>query len=233
MKKIKLMLIGTFAISIVLSSSCKKDPDPTPEPSPVVPVVPVVDNSIKDASGNSYTTVTIGNQVWLKENLRTTKYNNGDAIKDDKSISWLTITDGAYCTIPGNIPIEYGKLYNGYIVTDKRGVAPKGFHIATQADWEYILKELGGNSVAGNVLKENGPSHWNSSNGASNSSGFTALGTGYRSASSPGDFVKLGEMSYFWTGSEGVAFALYSEKTMVDVFTRSLVYGFSIRCVKD
>jgi len=233
MKKTKFILLATFAIGVLVSSSCKKDSNPTPQPSPIVPVVPVVDNAIKDASGNTYTTVTIGNQVWLKENLRTTKYNNGEAIKDDKNISWLTITDGVYCTIPGDIPIEYGKLYSGYVAIDKRGVAPKGFHVATKADWEYIIKELGGNGVAGGRLKESGAAHWNSSNGAANGSGFTALGTGYRSASAPGDFVKLGEMSYFWTGNEGVAFALYSEKTTVDVYTRTLVYGFSIRCVKD
>jgi uncharacterized protein (TIGR02145 family) len=232
MKKMKFMLFATFAISLLLSS-CTKDTDPEPEPTPI-PVVPVVvDNAIKDASGNVYTTVTIGTQVWLKENLRTTKYNNGDAIKEDKNVSWLTMQEGYYCTIPGTIPVEYGKLYNGFVAVDKRGIAPKGFHVATKADWEALITGLGGNTVAGNRLKEKGADHWNSSNGAANGSGFTALGTGYRSASPPGDFVKLGEVSYFWTGTDGVAFTLYSEKTLVDMFTLSSVYGFSIRCVKD
>lgn len=111
--------------------------------------------TVVDIDGNVYEIATIGAQVWMTENLRTTKYRDGGEILNVKS-GWGTTATGAYCdydNTPSN-SVKYGRLYNGYAVTNARNIAPEGWRIPTDVDWEVLIKYVGGESVAVNELKK-------------------------------------------------------------------------------
>jgi len=145
---------------------------------------PVNGTIVKDIDNNIYHTIIIGNQVWLVENLKTSKYNNGDPILNFPDIAKWTPqigNMGVYSiynndTSIGNI---YGKLYNGYAVKDARGISPAGWHIPSDVEWKEMINFLGGDEIAGGKLRETGTLHWRSAV-ATNESGFTALPAGYR-----------------------------------------------------
>ena len=158
----------------------------------------------KDIDGNYYSTVTIGSQVWMAENLKTSKYRNSIAITDKTNLStWGTSTTEAssdYAT-PTN-STTYGKLYNWYSASNTNNLAPLGWHIPTDADWTTLSDFLGGLNLAGDKLKENGNSHWATSNTtASNKSGFTALPGGSRSTDNT--VYDIGNIGYWWSSTEG------------------------------
>jgi uncharacterized protein (TIGR02145 family) len=137
--------------------------------------------TVKDFEGNVYKTITIGTQTWMADNLRTTKYRNGDAIPEvTDSSAWINLITGAYCnynnTRNNDTIVSYGRFYNLYAVTDNRNICPTGWHVSTDAEWTTLTDYLGGASVAGDKLKEKGTTHWESPNaGATNEIGFTAL----------------------------------------------------------
>ncbi len=145
---------------------------------------------------NIYHTVTIGTQVWMLENLKVTHYRNGDSIPEIRdSIPWVNQTTGAWSYFnnhPGSGAV-YGCLYNGHAVTDSRGLAPLGWHIPSDEEWKTLEIYLGMSpGIANNTdyrgtdqgaqLKETDTVHWQwpTGNAATNSSGFTALGGGWR-----------------------------------------------------
>jgi uncharacterized protein (TIGR02145 family) len=142
-------------------------------------------STVTDVEGNVYNTVTIGNQTWMKENLKVTKYRDGTAIgtttasiPNDSSSKYQWAYNGAESNVS-----TYGRLYTWYAATDSRGVCPSGWHLPTNAEWTTLITYLG-ESVAGGKMKEAGTTHWISPNtGATNSSGFTALPGGYRNGS--------------------------------------------------
>ncbi len=194
--------------------------------------------TVIDIDGNVYNTVTIGTQVWMKENLKVTHYRNGDIIPIvTDNIQWQNLTTGAFCDYD-NTPINsttYGKLYNFYTVSDSRNICPNDWHVPVDSEWTTLTTYLGGDSVAGGKLKETGTTHWDSPNtGADNSSGFTALPGG--SHSNDGPFLDLGGYGNWW-GSESGTGAWYR----VMSFNYKYVYrgsddkknGFSVRCVSD
>lgn len=158
--------------------------------------------TVADYDGNVYKTVTIGKQVWMAENLKTTHYRDGSAIPDvtDKD-AWGNLTTGAYCNYDnsaGNAN-TYGRLYNWYAVNDSRKLCPSGWHVPTDAEWTTLTDYLGGESVAGDKLKST--IGWNSPNtGETNSSGFTALPGGYRNFN--GTFYYIGYYGYWWSSTE-------------------------------
>ncbi len=196
--------------------------------------------TVTDIDGNVYNTVVIGKQVWMVENLKVTKYRNGDPIpnvKDD--LEWKNTNIGAYCDYnnkPSNSEI-YGRLYNWHAVSDSRGLAPKDWHIPTEADWQVLVDYLGGNDDAGGKLKEAGTTHWGNPNtGANNKSGFSALPAGYRNYE--GIFSDLGYDASWWTSSDQyMRYAWYRSLTYSSAgisnhyFHREL--GFSVRCIRD
>src|SRR5688572_21874913 len=95
------------------------------------------DKTVTDADGNIYRTVTIGDQVWMAENLKVTHYKNGDAIAVVSSdTAWSHLLSGAYCHYNNDInnTAAYGKLYNWYAINDSRGIAPEGWHIPTEEE---------------------------------------------------------------------------------------------------
>ena len=101
---------------------------------------------ITDIEKNEYEVVVIGKQVWMQENLRTSTYRNGDTILHaPKNADWSSLQKGAWCMIENSdTQCEiYGKLYNWYAVNDSRGIAPEGFHIPSDAEWDQLVKFLG------------------------------------------------------------------------------------------
>jgi len=230
MKKMKSLVAAITIIAVLFTVGCKKKTDPIPTP---------IDTAIKDASGNVYTPITIGTQVWLKENLRTTKYANGDDIFKESSVNWATLTAGAYCyyeNLTSNAE-AYGNLYNGFAVTDPRGIAPKGYHVATQADWETLITAQGGFNAAAGRLKEQGPIHWDTTNSATNSTGFSALGGGSRRANVVANYLGLGIDGFWWTTTASnsllVGYTFTSSQSVIEVLTFAKTAGLSVRCVKD
>ena len=164
------------------------------------------DETIKDCDGNIYHTVKIGTQVWLLENLKTTKYRDCTPISNVKNdAAWGQLISGGYCDYKNveKNAATYGRLYNWYVIGDKRGIAPEGWHVPSNAEFKTLVEFLGGQSVAGGKLKEAGFTHWPLPNkDASTTSGFTGLPGGDRAKS--GSFYALGEYGYLWTSTESV-----------------------------
>ncbi len=161
---------------------------------------------ITDIDGNTYNTVVIGSQTWMKENLRTTKYNNGDAIPNiTNSSQWAASTTAAWAYYNNNSSYnnDYGKLYNGYTIDPNKNVCPCGYHIPSDAEWNTLVNYLGGENVAGIKLMS-GTNHWNNiPNVSTNSSGFKALPGGYRYYGQSASFLHMGQNAAFLSSSYG------------------------------
>ncbi len=192
-----------------------------------------------DYDRNYYHAITIGTQIWLKENFKGTHYSNGDAIVNviDQT-AWANQTAGAYCYYdndPENGKV-YGALYNWYAATDSRSLIV-GYHTPSNDEWETTRTYLGGVNVAGGKLKEVGTTHWrNVSAGTTNSTDFTALPSGQRT---PYIFTAINEAAVFWTSSVYPSSSLAYDFFLLDVSANlqsggnSYVYGQSIRLVKN
>ena len=202
---------------------------------------PIIAQTVKDVDNNVYKTVTIGTQVWMAENLKTTHYRNGDSIPYvlNDITTWENLTKGAYAPYNGNIfDLEtYGCLYNWYAVADNRNIAPVGWHVPSQSDWEILFNYLGGDNIASAELKESGTAHWKMPNsGATNSTGFTALAAGYIS-SGPWISFKL-SLGLWWTSNETSGkiakyYSMYYNTSSMLLDSTIKFNGLSIRCVKD
>ncbi|MFZ1684556.1 MAG: FISUMP domain-containing protein [Candidatus Zixiibacteriota bacterium] len=197
--------------------------------------------TVADIDGNVYQTVTIGTQVWMAQNLRVTHYRNGDEIPNvTNGATWVSLTTGAYCNYDNDINnvAVYGRLYNWFAATDIRKLAPAGWHIPSDSDWQVLVTYLGGGGVAGGKMKETGTSHWQSPNtGATNESGISALPGGY-CHSFLGTFNSKGFDANFWSSTEsysGYAWRedLDADKASIDRYAPQEQSGFSLRCVWD
>jgi uncharacterized protein (TIGR02145 family) len=195
-----------------------------------------------DLDGNSYKTVTIGTQIWMAENLKTTKYNDGTAIPNiTDNATWSTNTTGAYCNYSNTLTNSdiYGRLYNWYVVasTNSKKVCPTGWHVASDAEWTTLSTYLGGESVAGGKLKETSTTHWLSPNtGATNETGFTALPGGYRDVT--GSFGLVGSYGFWWSSSiSGTTYAWYryliNSNGSIASGDNDQKAGFYVRCLKN
>lgn len=221
----KLFIIGTV---LLLINSCERDAENSPL------------NIVKDVDGNVYHTVTIGTQVWMAENLKTTRYNDGTLIPVvTDNLYWSRLTSGA-CRDYDNTPDSsriYGKLYNWYAVNDARKLAPAGWHVPSDEEWVILLTYLGGENVAGGKLKETDTAHWASPNvGATNESGFTALPGGCRDFD--GSFYFIRQNGYFWSSSEWNTPSAYYRFMFYNAahvawLAYSKTQGLSVRCVKN
>lgn len=157
-------------------------------------------DTIEDIDGNHYAIVQIGDQWWMAENLKVTRYRNGDPVPYlPFGQEWWNLSEGAYGIYDdqsANIK-RYGCLYNWYTVNDTRNIAPTGWHVATENEWEKLIGMFGGDEAAGAALKTAGTAIWNPPNtGATNESGFSALPAGFRGAN--GHYHSLGGMALFW-----------------------------------
>jgi len=204
-------------------------------------------DTVTDIDGNVYQTVQIGEQLWMKENLKVTHYNNGDEIPTGYSNDeWANLSTGAYAVYDDNESNAdtYGYLYNWYAVDDDRGVCPASWHVPTDGEYTALSDYLGGTSVAGGKLKEctegscPESEYWYSPNtGATNESGFTGLPGGFRNTS--GAYVDMGEGGYFRSSSEYNSYrawfhGLYSTwEEVYRGFEMNKNSGLSVRCVGD
>lgn len=207
--------------------------------------------TVIDFDGNVYMTVKLGSQYWIAENLRVTHYRNGDSIPNvTGNDEWVSLSTGAYCSYNNNEEhvAAYGRLYNWFACIDQRQIAPIGWHVPTDKEWQELELFLGmswsevdyygprGNR--GGALKEAGTFHWNSPNtGATNESGFTALPAGFHFSGA--NFRGLGDGAYFWSVTEHDDNSAWYRELEHDhsAIVREIYYskrsGFSIRCVKD
>ncbi|MFZ4398529.1 MAG: LamG-like jellyroll fold domain-containing protein [Bacteroidales bacterium] len=199
------------------------------------PLQPIL-NAVYDIDGNGYDTVNIGTQTWLKQNLKTTHYRNGNAIPNvtDNTV-WSNLTTGAYCNFDNDSTnsITYGKLYNYFAVSDNRNLCPTGWHVNSENELNTLINYLGGNGIAGGKLKETGFLHWPSpNNGATNESGFTALGGGNRHGN--GYFYSINSDGNWWiSNSNGLNSSLSSCCNNITIGSRVYQSGVSVRCIKD
>jgi len=218
--------------------------------STIVMDVPTSDKTInfnfvvcEDMDGNNYTSVTIGNQIWMVENLRTTRLNDGSSLyRMNDGNTWIY---SVYTTIPsfmwnGYTSSEqkmYGCYYNWHAVNTGK-LAPAGWRVPTSTDWITLQNSLGGPLLAGGKMKATGSNQWlNPNTGATNESGFTALPGGYISKSTGGTPTKY-QNAVWWssTGTESAygRFILNYNNSEGDYFGYETGnFGFSVRCIKE
>jgi hypothetical protein len=206
--------------------------------------------TVTDVDGNVYQTVKIGNQWWMTENLKVTKFRNGDAIiQAQDSADWVN-PQSNYCLYRNDLAAP-GFLYNFYSITDAKNIAPEGWHIPTDSEWKELEVFLGmSNSEAdktgwrgndeGSKLKIEGAQGWteNLTYWPTNESGFTAKAGSCRlfdgTFGEPGLFVT----GFWWTAnqeSSDKAWYRYLDYKNGDIFRYYdyKSYGFSVRCVKN
>ena len=241
--------ISRVIILIILIQSCTKDDD----------------NIIKDADGNVYTSVTVGTQVWMKENLKTTKYNDGTAIPNiTDSTEWAALTTGAYCDYSNTLSnsTSYGRLYNWFAVDNNattkvasnggKNVCPTGWHVPSDAEWTTLTDYLtnngygyggSGDDIAKSMAATSGWTTYGTlgtvgnDQASNNSSGFTALPSGYRDYD--GTYFGVGEYSGWWSSSEASSYNTAFNQNVH--YVTSIVfnnfghktYGASVRCLRD
>lgn len=225
------LLVGFF---LSISISCKKNDSVSDQ---------ITSETVTDIDGNIYQTVIIGTQVWMVENLKTTKYNDGTNIQNvtDNKI-WESLVNPAYCWHNNDIGFKtpYGALYNWYALNTGK-LAPKGWHVPTDDEWTTLINHLGGTNVAGGKLKEAGTSHWLSPNTATNETGFTAIPNSSRS--NTGTFWAIGNGAKWWNSTEyninnqvlGKFIMIGGNSGSGSIIKGSGIkqQGYPVRCVKD
>ncbi|HDR88604.1 MAG TPA: hypothetical protein ENN63_03110 [Bacteroidetes bacterium] len=194
---------------------------------------------LTDVENNSYGIIKIGTQWWMTENLKATKYNDGDDIPLVEDYTWSDLDTPGYCYYQNDQATYgelYGALYNWHAVNTGK-LCPDGWHVPSDEEWKVLTDFLGGIDVAGGKMKETGTEHWLDPNtGATNESGFTGLPGGDRSSS--GAFGTDETTGHWWSSTE---------LTTLNSWCRGLHYdnddvneryyykrgGFSVRCVRD
>jgi len=201
----------------------------------------ISENGIFDIIGNHYDTVTIGSQVWMAENLKTTKYFDGTDIPYvTDGAAWGNLTTPGFCWYENDIVTykdSYGALYNWYSVNTGK-LCPYGWHVPSEEEWTVLVNHLGGESEADEKLKA--ITGWGPlSQGGTNESGFSALPGGYRS--NPYNtwlYYQNGWYGYWWsvTGvNETTARLRYMGYDISDIPAASAdkKSGYSVRCIQD
>ncbi len=213
-------------------------------------------DSMTDIDGNTYKTVTIGDQIWMAENLKTTKYNDGTPIPNITDIdTWGGLSTGAYCNYDNleSNAATYGRLYNWYAVNTGK-LAPAGWHVPTDDEWTILENYLIANGYNyDGTKKENkiakslcAKSNWALSTEAgtpgaapenNNSTGFTALPGGFSNFYYNDSFYGIGTYGSWWSSTYILPGAYgrelgYHNKDLHSVFT-FLENGFSVRLVRD
>ena len=232
MKRLTRILIlstSTLLGLILFVAGCKKSEDPA-----------IIPTTVTDIDGNVYHTVSIGSQVWMVDNLQVTRYNDGTEIPCvPDSAAWVNLKIQGYCWYDNNATANknsYGALYNGYVLSAGKNIAPVGWHIPSDAEWSILTTFLGGENVAGIKLKEAGSQYWSIMNtSATNESGFTARPGGYR-----GSFAKFtgrGIVGFWWSSTpyySGFFYRyMYDDDSKVESNNINKELAYSIRCIHD
>lgn len=247
--KLRVFYLVVLGLMIMLSNGCKTDE-------------PIIENTVTDIDGNVYHTVKIGTQTWMVENLKTTKYINGNGatIRNvEDAYTWNHLLADGYCNYDNKEAngLKYGRLYNWYAVTDSRQLAPKGWHVSTEEDWTTLINYLIANGYNYDKTKDDNraakslaaTTDWTTFIGTgaigndfkkNNSTGFSALPGGCRSFSYPdATFDGLNISSYWWSIVPDDIYSFPYGRSLVNnssyVFrnTYSKQTGFYVRCVKD
>ncbi len=198
-------------------------------------------SQVTDVSGKTYQTVTIGNQIWMAENLNVVLFRNGDSILVAKTQrEWY---DANNAGIPACINFRYsenfgeiyGKMYNWFAVTDPRGLAPEGWSVPSESDWDSLTLAVGGPEVA--MVKIKSTEGWTSTgNEANNESGFGGIPTGM--VEPDGRFIDVGFFGYWWTRDERDGQGLrrmisFENQNFEGNSTLGKGNGLTVRCLKD
>lgn len=229
MKTKKLLITSILVIGTTLFyTSCSKDKETVVPPTP-----PISDVSTPGAGvtfdGYTYASIILGNgQEWMAENLRTTKFCNGDSIPNG---SWVYYNNDSQYENP------YGKLYTWYAVNDNRNICPCGWRVPNDADWRLGFFSSGDLNQNGGKMKSTGTQYWQSPNtNATNETGFSGLPGGYRN--NGGFFGDIGLMGWWWSSSDAGAnntwtIALSNTSSAVGRHSQPKGFGVSVRCIKN
>ena len=218
------------AISVNKKAIPVEEPKPTPCP-----------DSLVDIDGNVYRVIDVNGKCWTAQNLKVSRYVNGDSILNIvPNQNWVDSDEGATCVYmndtANNSP--FGKLYNGMAVVDARKLCPAGWHVASDTDWTAMTDFLGGAEIAGGKLKATNT--WAFGNvGSTDEIGFSALPGGRRYAVVGGVFTALYNSGYWWTSTlnstQDALWARDLNYPNVNI-NRSLTgekAGYSVRCVRN
>ena len=202
-----------------------------------------------DGDGNRYKIIKIGNQVWMSENLRTKKFQDGTLLSNSAevpNVTWAAAngpTTKYWALVNGTTENTqtYGLVYNQFAVTGSttgatanNNLCPSGYHVPTTAEFATLNTGLGGNypsggGTVGTQMKST--TLWSSSGNGTNSSGFNGLPPGFRGTGGSWNYFSL--YGYFWATSSGSYWYLYSNGTTFVQETGSSLYGFSVRCLRN
>jgi len=207
-------------------------------------IIFTTNNTVTDQDGNIYNTVTIGTQVWMVENLKTTTYNDGLEIPFiSKNSAWLNLKSAVYCWYDNSQKNKdsYGALYNWGAVNSGK-LCPSGWHVPTDAEWTILTDNLGGKSIAAGLLKEAETPVTFADKIATNYSGFSALPSGSAGVGTP-TFLGIGNRGIWWTSTidtneYNIYWSMYFDgSTIIDrngfLSRTNLLNGLSVRCIKD
>lgn len=230
-----------FLLLLLISvTACQKE---------TIEVKPLEYSTVTDVDGNIYKTVKIGNQWWMCENLNVAHYNDGSAINlIDIGVldsTWFSTVEGSYCFINDSI---YGKLYNYHAVTDSRKLAPEGWHIPSDEEWQTMEKSIGMSDAEAASLAWRGTNQaeklvikssvgWPVSSllFGTNEVGFSALPGGIRVID--GTTNTFQTTAFWWssTSESNKVYYRYIDFQHKQIFRQRTYpqYGMSIRCVKD
>jgi uncharacterized protein (TIGR02145 family) len=183
-------------------------------------------------------TLIIGNQIWAEANLNVSTFRNGDTIPEAKTNKeWVVAGESgkpAWCYY-NNDPVigkKYGKLYNWFALNDPRGLAPAGWNLPTDADWERLVNYLGGSGIAGSKLKST--SAWNEGNNGTNDTGFSGYPGGYRVEN--GIFQNIGNIGIWWSTMENNPLSAIdhylAQSNSLARSSSPKQRGESVRCIK-
>lgn len=239
---LRLMLFGIFSVSVCMAQSVTNS------------------STVKDADGNVYQAVKIGNQIWTVENLMTTKNNDSTPIPHvTDSAAWVALSTPGYCyynnTTNADSIKKFGALYNWYAVNTNK-LAPSGWHVPTDAEWDTLQNYLLANgynwdeSITGNKMAKSmaTKTDWalDTTPGAigndltkNNKSGFSALPGGSHGFNGDWGFVGFGSIGRWWSATEFVgSYAYYSSlrydlDNLIGLNSADKNCGFSVRLVKD
>jgi uncharacterized protein (TIGR02145 family) len=227
----------SFILLIAITFSCEQEP--------VAPIdTPVIEyaDPLVDIDNNVYKTVVIGDQIWMAENLRVTKFNDGVPVSSiaDKDIWQYTVLP-AYCwynndSIANNL--TFGALYN-YRAVHTGMLCPVGWHVPSLEEWTTMIDYAGGYRVTGGKLKQIGTKLWSEPNtDATDVFGFNAVPGGMRRILDGGKFVSINTLARLWCFDEENAFFAYAKEIQsttasISTFSTPKRYGHSVRCIKN
>ena len=195
-----------------------------------------------DGDGNRYDIIKIGNQIWMSENLKTTKFQDGTPLDNTGQTTnavWAAASGSTtkyWALVNGTTANTqtYGLVYNQFAVTGSTtgatsnvNLCPSGWHVPTSAEFATLVTTLGTNP--GTQAKST--TLWASAGNGTNSSGFNGLPPGFRSTS--GSWLGFSSYGDFWSTSSGINRYLYFDVTNFSQSTDSSLYGFSVRCLKN